>query len=418
MEAQHQQLSHFAGFDWAKDHHDIVVVERDGRIVADFRIEHTAAGWRQWADKIKQWPALGVAVETNQGAAVEQLVASGVKVYPVQPLSAKSYRQRKAPSGTKTDRLDAWSMADALRTDGHAWRPLGAEDPILAELRILCRDEVALIEERTALINQLQQALLEYYPTALEAFDDWTLSFAWAFVEAFPSGADLKKAGKRKWENFLHKRGLNRPQTYQKRMDAFAKAGEWSISAPVARAKSKLALARARQLRVLQQQLDDYRQSIEELFASHPDSGTFGSLPGAGPKLAPRLLAEIGSDRGLYESAAGLQLMAGTAPSPDQSGKKHHARFRRACNKHLRYAMHLFADKSRAQCSWAAAYYDKLSKKDGKSHAWALRCLGQRWLKIIWKMWQTKETYDGEKRLRDQLEHGSWVLAFIPKATA
>ena len=64
-------------------------------------------------------------------------------------------------------------------------------------MRLLCRDEVALIEERTALINQLQQALYEYYPAALEAFDDWTLPAAWAFVEKFPTPPDLVKVGKR-----------------------------------------------------------------------------------------------------------------------------------------------------------------------------------------------------------------------------
>jgi hypothetical protein len=36
------QLTHFAGFDWAKDHHDVVIVDAQGHIVADFRIEHTA----------------------------------------------------------------------------------------------------------------------------------------------------------------------------------------------------------------------------------------------------------------------------------------------------------------------------------------------------------------------------------------
>ena len=51
---------------------------------------------------------------------------------------------------------------------------------------MLCRDEVALIEERTALINQLQSALHEYYPAALEAFEDWAVG-AWAFVETFPT---------------------------------------------------------------------------------------------------------------------------------------------------------------------------------------------------------------------------------------
>ena len=72
-------------------------------------------------------------------------------------MSSKAYRARKAPSGSKTDRLDAWSLADALRVDGQSWKALAKEDPLVAELRLLCRDEVALIEERTALVNQLQR---------------------------------------------------------------------------------------------------------------------------------------------------------------------------------------------------------------------------------------------------------------------
>ncbi len=324
-------------------------------------------------------------------------------------MNAKRYRERKCSSGNKTDRHDAWALADALRMDGHAWRTLGAQDPLIAELRILCRDEVALIEERTALINQLQQALHEYYPTALEAFDDWTSPGPWAFVEAFPSAQALITAGKRKWDKFLHSHKLYRSQTYEGRIAAFEKAGEWKASAPLVAAKSLYAVARCQQLRVLQKQLDAYRERIAALFASHPDSGLFGSLPGAGPKLAPRLLSEIGSDRALYEDAQGLQCMAGTAPVSYQSGQVHKVNLRRACNKSLRHAMHLFADKSRAQCAWAATYYDALRER-GKSHAQALRSLGQRWLKIIWKMWQTRTAYDADLHMKNQLAHGSWVL--------
>ena len=98
-------------------------------------------------------------METSQGFVVEQLLESGVAVYPIATMSAKAYRQRKVPSGNKTDHVDAWSLADALRVDGHDWKALAKEDPLVAELRLLCRDEVALIEERTALINQLQSAL-------------------------------------------------------------------------------------------------------------------------------------------------------------------------------------------------------------------------------------------------------------------
>jgi transposase len=405
----HAELTHYAGFDWAGDHHDIMIVDASGVLVADFRIEHSAAGWRAWRQKIAAYAKLGVAIETSFGMVVEQLIDSGVTVYPVNPKSAKRYRERQHPSGTKTDRHDAWALADALRTDGHAWRALAAQDPLIEELRILCRDEVALIEERTALINQLRQALREYYPTALEAFEEWTVPYAWAFVERFPSAAALLQAGRRQWEKFLHTHKLWRAQTYEERLATFAKAAEWHVSAGMVKAKSLYAVAKARQLRILQTQLEHYRARIEALFASHPDSGMFGSLPGAGSKLAPRLLSEIGSDRTLYDDAQGLQCVAGTAPVSFQTGKIRKAQMRRVCNRNLRHAMHLFAHKSTEQCAWAKTYYDTLRQKD-KTHAQALRCLAQRWLKILWKMWQTHTDYDERLHLKNQLAHGSWVL--------
>ena len=102
----HSELTHFAGLDWARDHHDVVIVDAAGRIVADFRFEHTAGGWRLWQEKIAAFPKLGVAVETSLGAAVEQLLASGASVFPVHPASAKRYRERKCASGNKTDHHD------------------------------------------------------------------------------------------------------------------------------------------------------------------------------------------------------------------------------------------------------------------------------------------------------------------------
>jgi transposase len=404
------EIIYYAGFDWAKDHHEVVIVDGRGQIVADFTITHSAEGWQRWREQLATLGGnIAACVETSQGVVVEQLLESGVTVYPVSPVSAKAYRLRKMPSGNKTDHTDAWSLADALRVDGHGWKALSAEDPLVAELRLLCRDEVALIEERTALINQLQSALHEYYPAAEEAFDDWAVPGAWAFVEAFPTPHLLQAAGQRRWQKFLHTHRLVRPQTYQRRMEIFARAGQFVSGEALTRAKSRLALARVRMLRTLQTQIDAYRAVIEKLFAQHPDHDLFGSLPGAGPKLAPRLLSEMGSDRVRFADPASLQCLAGTAPVSFQSGQIHAAHLRQHCNKALRHAVHLWANLSRQSCPWAEVYYST-HRTRGASHACALRCLGQRWLKILWKMWQSHTCYDSELHARNQLKHGSWVL--------
>jgi transposase len=410
------ELTHYAGFDWSKDRHQLAVMDGAGQLVLELSFADTAAGWAALREKLAAFPRIGVAIETRCGPAVERLLDAGLRVYPLNPKAAQRYRDRKAPSGGKSDRLDARSFAAALRTDGAGWRPLLAQDPLTQELRLLCRDEIGLIEQRTALVNRLQEALHEYYPTALEAFDDWTAPAAWEFVVAFPTPGELARAGKRKWENFLHTHKLYRPQTTGRRLEVFRQATAFVNPSPaVTRAKSFLAVALAKQLRVLENQLNEYRQRIAQLFADHPDHDVFGSLPGAGEKLAPRLLAELGRNRAEFDSSQALQCYAGAAPVSFQSGQVRRVHFRRGCNHWLRATVHLWADQSRKWCAWAQAYY--LQKKaQGMAHAAALRCLGQRWLKILWRMWQDGVAYDEARHLRNQVAHGSWVIALVPPA--
>jgi len=407
-----KDITHYAGFDWARDHHAVVIVNAQGEIVADFEFAHSLEGWKSFSEKTAAWPHLAVAIETNQGAAVDQLLQRAYTIYPVNPVASESYRKRKAPSGTKTDHVDGWGLADALRVDGHGWKALQPMDPLTQQLRLLCQDEVSLIQQRTLLVNQLQQALVEYYPAALKAFDDWTCSFTWDFVIEFPTPRALVQAGRRRWEKFLHTHKLWRPETAEKRLALFAQADQFKASDPITQAKSQLAVSLCSLLRTLQKQLHEYRKQIEGLFKSHPDHDLFGSLPGAKKVLAPRLLAAIGTDPGRYGNHNVLQCFAGTAPISYQSGQMRKAKIRWACDKFLRHTVHLWADCFRKASAWGQTYYQK-KRDQGMSHACALRCLGQRLLKIVFKMLTERKAYDAELHARNQQKHGSWVLALV-----
>jgi len=411
----HEEFTLFMGFDWARTQHQAVAVDAAGKILLDVTVPDTAEGWCKLRERLiagvgtDLWK-VAVAVETCNGPAVERLLEMGCQVYPLNPKAAQRYRDRKAPAGAKSDRLDAFSFADALRTDGHGWRRLKVDHPLTQELRLLCRDEVHLIRQRTRLVSQLRQALYEYYPAALEAFEDWTSPGPWAFVQRFPTPAKLVRAGRRAWEKFLHTHRLYRPQTYPRRLEIFARADRFCGSVAVTNAKSRLALALVKQLQVLEKQIQQYRQAIQELFARHPDQHIFGSLPAAGPKLGPRLLSAMGDHRSRFQDHQALQCYVGTAPVTNASGNKRWVKSRRACNKFLRATVHLWVDLTRHKCAWAQAYYQR-KRQQGMSHACALRCLGQRWQKILWKMWQTRTPYDEALHTRNQVKHGSWVIA-------
>jgi hypothetical protein len=386
------------------------VVDRQGAVVLRLDFADDVAGWKLLGDKldgVAPRDRICATVETSKGVVVEKMLQSSLAVYPIRPVAAKAYRTRKAPNGVKDDMLDAWTMADALRTDGYSWKRLGPEDPLLVELHLLCRDEIHLIEKHTACINELGAALREYYPTVLEAFDSLTLKCVLAFIKRYPTPEALIKGGKKSWLAFLSQNHLANPETSRKRLEIFGRAGEWSASAPVVRAKSMLAVALVEQLLVINRMLDEYSERIEALFNSHPNAHLFGSLPGVGPKLGPRLMASIG-DITKFRDVGELQAYSGTAPVTCRSGKSQTVKIRRACDTMLRSTVRFLAALSVQQCAWAKVYCDR--KRETTGYETALRCLGQRWIKILWHMLVENTPYDEARHTSDQIKHGAWKL--------
>ncbi|MGE9294595.1 MAG: IS110 family transposase [Puniceicoccales bacterium] len=409
--SQWKNITHFAALDWASQRHEAVVIDRDGNITEEFAFDHSADGWTYLRRRIAKYTHLAFAVESGMGIVVEQLLSTHALVFVVPAKNAKAYRERRV-SGSKTDRIDALSLARALRSDGHEWKPAQPLDPIIEQLRLLCRDEVALIQQRTRLVNQLRAALREYYPIALEAFNDWTTTSSWAFIEAFPTPEALAKAGRKRWEHFLHKNKLWR-NNVEARLETFARAKSFVGNEAVTQAKSLLALSLVRMLTCVEVQINEYRKRIEQLYAEHPDHNIFDSLPGAGERLGPRLLAEMGEDRDVFPDANALQCYSGTAPVSYQSGQMHKVMLRRSCNKELRAAVHLWSQQAILRCPWAKIYY-KAQRKRGKSHSCALRCLGNRLTKILWRIWQNHATYNADVHTANQIKHGSWVVQISP----
>src|ERR1051326_4880692 len=101
------ERNYFGALDWAQNHHDIIVVDRLGNIVADFEFAHSAQGWSEFEQKMQPFGKCPMCIETSSGPAVDQLLQRDYQVYPVNPKAAQRYRERKSPAGSKTDRFDA-----------------------------------------------------------------------------------------------------------------------------------------------------------------------------------------------------------------------------------------------------------------------------------------------------------------------
>src|SRR5215213_9485883 len=165
----------FCGIDWAEDHHDVALVDPDGNIVGKRRISDDAAGFTLLVQLLAEAgdsaeDPIPVAIETSRGLLVACLRATGRKVYAINPMAVSRYRDRHSVSRKKSDAGDALVLANILRTDMAAHRPLPADSELAQAIAVLARAQQDAIWARTDTHNKLRSLLREFYPAILAAF--------------------------------------------------------------------------------------------------------------------------------------------------------------------------------------------------------------------------------------------------------
>ena len=132
----------FCGIDWAEDHHDIALVDAAGQLLARRRISDGAAGLAALLELLAEHgdsaeDPIPVAIETPRGLLTACLRATGRKVCPINPMAVARYRDRHSVAGRKSDEGDAAVLANVLRTDMHAHRPLPADSELAQAVAVL-----------------------------------------------------------------------------------------------------------------------------------------------------------------------------------------------------------------------------------------------------------------------------------------
>ena len=386
----------YAGLDWADDHHDVVIIDEAGNKLASKRVTHTKTGLEDLTHFLESFTGpdgknqLACIAETNRGLLITAVLDAGFSVYPVNPKVAD---RRRSASGAKTDQIDAYLLAKLGRAELADLRQLSPDSPIIAELKDLTRDQDALIHMQTRLVNQLTACLKAYYPVALQLFTRLHQPSTLRFLQTFPTPEHASAASLQEIEQALKQAGHPTAHKVAPKIHEALHQPQLTADAITTRTKSRLAQALIAQLLPLLEQIAAYEKEIEHLFLTHEDHALFESLPGAGKRLAPRLLAELGDDRTRYTDCTQVAALAGTAPVLYQSGNYQKAHRRHACLKPLRNALYQFARTSRQQEPWAEEYYQR-KRAEGKSHSVALRALSNVWVRILYRMWTTKTCYD------------------------
>jgi transposase len=382
-----------AGIDWASEAHEVCISD-EGRVCERFSVPHDERGIAALADKLAKLDVCRVAIERPDGILVERLLAAGLEVLAIHPNQVKAARARFAVAHGKSDRFDAYVLAELARTDSHRFRALVPDSDETKALRSLTRAREDLVGARVELANQLRAQLEAFWPGAL-IFPDVDSRVSLAFIARYPSPAAAGGLGVKRMAAFLSRQGYSGrtdPAEPVRRVKAAPKgtAGE---AEGAARRTVVLGLIAA--LEPIVTEIAALDAQIRERLCAHPDAALFRPLF-RGPRTAicpATLIAELGDCRGRYPTEAALAADAGMSPVALESGKLRVATFRRACDKRLRVAVATLADSTRHWHPWAKEVYRR-ARDRGQDHPHAIRTLGRAWVRVLWRCWHNEVPYD------------------------
>ena len=190
----------FVGDDWARDHHDVELVDEHGKKLAAKRLPEGLAGVSELHALIaqhlpEQWAELPpgeaaarvkIGIESDHGVWVQALIAAGYEVFAINAFSVKQYRARHSTSGAKSDAADAHLLAEIVRLDRAHHRPVAADSDQVEAIKLAARTHQTMIWERSRHVLRLRSALVEFFPAALEAFPDLDAPDALELLAAAP----------------------------------------------------------------------------------------------------------------------------------------------------------------------------------------------------------------------------------------
>jgi len=390
---------YYLGIDWATDKHDLCLLADDGRILSEFVITHDLKGFDLLHQLLQTFAPIRINIERSDGLLVDWIVSQGYDLYVTPPYSVAHRRTQHS----KDDRGDAYLLAHLLRTSEKDCRPFSQQSATVVHLRQLVRAHDQAACEQRRLANQLTYELRMYYPAALLLFKKEHSLISLAFLEFCPTPQAARALTREDLEAFL----LRHNYKYRQRLDLLYRILQTPMpTATVQDGHVEYVRMMIPLLRCLFQQKRDLEKQIVTVFNSHPEAGWWKCFPGtSGPLTPARLLAWIGDDRGRFPTPNVLQAIAGTVPVTRKSNKRSRILFRQACCHPLRKAIMDLARESMRTSGWARAYFND-QRARGHAVPRAMRALANRWLKIIWTLWQAGEVYNEAVHLAHRATRG------------
>jgi hypothetical protein len=394
----------FVGVDWAEAHHDVCVLDAEGKVLGRMKVADTFAGIGELHALVAQHLAddedtdqVFVGIEKDRGLIVTALVAAGYQAYGINPMASARYRDRHHTSGAKSDPGDAKVLADLVRTDRQNHRPVAGDSALVNAVQVLARAHQNIIWSRQRQVNALRSSLKDYYPGALEAFgNDLSHMDAVAVLAVAPTPALGRTLSRAKIASALKRGGRKRKLDERAVEIQEALRREQLQQPPVLEdAYGKVTSSIVRTISQMTTEINELERGLSESFEQHPSAKIVRSLPGMGTVLGARVLGEFGDDPNRYFDAQSRKNYAGTSPVTKASGKSRVVLARHSRNRRLADALDRMAFCSLIGSPGARRYYDEMRARE-KSHQKAVRQLANRWVGILHTCLERGCLYDEE----------------------
>jgi len=394
-----EQPALFIGIDWADQKHDCYVIDRDGKAFHQ-EITHSPESINAWVNEMLELAGgqpIAIMLEQSRGPLVYALMfRQNVLLYPVNPKQLVRYRE-SYPGGGKDDPTDARYLARMLReriSTLTAWQP---DDENTRLLGHLSEQRRKIVDGQTKLRQQLIAHLKSYFPVVFELFGtESQLPLLLSMLCRWSDPRELRRADRRLIRRVLSEHSIRNDKQQDELIERIRSSqllcDDEALITPSAMAVKLL----VGQIQQVQKTIEQFDSKIAKVMKQHPDAHLFTSLRGAGKALAPRLLCAFGSQRDRWEDADSVASFSGIAPVTRKSGQQCQVQRRYACPKFLRQTFHEFADSARKFCPWSKARYRMLRDGGMKHHA-ALRKIARSWIRILFRVWQTRIPFDCER---------------------
>jgi transposase len=416
------EFAAFVGWDWADQEHELRLREAGSDGVEEVTLGSSPEalhGWVALMQQRYQGRPVAICIETSRGPVIWALMAyAHIVLFPVNPKSVASFRETFYPSGKKDDPVDAEVQLELVYKHHDKLRRLNPADAATRSLAILSEYRRKLVQGMVRETNRLRTNLKSYFPQALELTGELGTPMACDFLARWPSLSSLQKARRSTIEDFYRKHGSRSEDRISARMELLGEAIPLTDDEAVVSCGILVTQAQVRLIDALRKSISDLDDQLKALYDNHIEHDLIDSFPGLGLVLGSRMVAILGSDRDRFETRESLQLLTGVAPITKRTGGKNgpvtvQRRLRRS--KFIHQTIVEWAGQTVQRSSWAKAFYDEQIAK-GKGHWSVLRGLGFKWLRVLFRCWETRQKYDEATYVEALRKHGSSLASKLTAA--